>query len=157
MDAMTSRIRRLGRSEEGSELIEMAIITPVLLMILAGIVDFGFMFRSWETVTNAAREGARVGVLPAYGCADGGPAEARVVAYLTAAGIAVPPAGKIVPAPVTFATPAGSLTACQVDVTVTQSLPSLTFIIPFFGGSLTSVDLFASSVMRSETQAVPGP
>jgi hypothetical protein len=44
-----------------------------------------------------------------------------------------------------------------VDVTVTQSLPSLTFIIPFFDGSLTSVDLFASSVMRSETQAVPGP
>ena len=28
--------------------------------------DFGFLFRNWEVVTNAAREGARVGVLPAY-------------------------------------------------------------------------------------------
>jgi Flp pilus assembly protein TadG len=157
MDALRSRLRRLRRSEDGAELIEMAIITPLLLLIIAGIFDFGFLFRSWEAVTNAAREGARVGVLPAYGCADGGPAEDRVIAYLTASGIDEPPAGNIVPAPVTFATPAGSLTACQVDVTVTQSLPSLTFIIPFFGGSLTSVDLFASSVMRSETQAIPGP
>ena len=59
--------RRLG-DQRGAELIEMAIVTPILLMILAGIFDFGFLFRGWEVVTNAAREGARVGVLPDYDC-----------------------------------------------------------------------------------------
>lgn len=157
MDALRSMIRRLRCSEDGAELIEMAIVTPVLLLIVAGIFDFGFLFRSWETVTNAAREGARVGVLPAYGCADGGPSEDRVIAYLAASGIPAPPAGNILPGPITLATPAGSLTACQVTVTVAQSLPSLSYVTAFFGPALSTVNLHASSVMRSETQAVPGP
>lgn len=152
---MRARLRRLGRAEHGAELIEMALVTPILLLIVAGIFDFGFLFRSWESVTNAAREGARVGVLPSYGCADGGPAEDRVVAYLTTSGIPAPPAANIVPAPATLATPAGSITTCSVTVTVTQSLPSLSIITAMFGDALTSVDLSASSVMRSETQAAP--
>ena len=48
----------------------MAIVTPILLMIIAGIFDFGMMFRAWEVVTNAAREGARVGTLPGYTAQD---------------------------------------------------------------------------------------
>ena len=39
--------------------------------------DFGFLFRNWEVVTNAAREGARVGVLPSYDCADGSATTSR--------------------------------------------------------------------------------
>ena len=58
------------RSERGSELIEFAIVVPLFLMLLAGIFDFGMMFRTFEAVTNAAREGARVGVLPGYAPAD---------------------------------------------------------------------------------------
>ena len=50
--------------------------------------DFGFLFRNWEVVTNAAREGARVGVLPAYSCADGSAdVEGRVDNYMAGAGI----------------------------------------------------------------------
>ena len=154
---MRSLIRRLRHSDDGAELIEMALIMPVLLLILAGMFDFGFLFRSWEAVTNAAREGARVGVLPAYGCADGGPAEDRVVAYLTTSGIPAPPAANIVPAPETFNTPAGTISACRVNVTVTQNLPSLGSVTAFFGSAMGSVNLHASSVMRSETQVVPGP
>jgi hypothetical protein len=157
MDAMRSAFRRLRRREDGAELLEMAIITPVLLLILAAIIDFGFLFRSWEAVTNAAREGARVGVLPAYGCADGGPAENRVVSYLAASAIPAPPAGDIVPSVQTIATPSGSITVCRVTVTVNQQLPSLTFFGAFFGDGLTSVSLNASSVMRTESQIVPAP
>ena len=69
MAAIRRLFRRL-RDQSGAELIEMAIVTPILLMILAGIFDFGFLFRGWEVVTNAAREGARVGVLPSYDCED---------------------------------------------------------------------------------------
>ena len=62
-------VRRL-RSHRGAELIEMAIVTPILMLIIGAIIDFGMLFRSWEAVTNAAREGARVGVLPAYTADD---------------------------------------------------------------------------------------
>jgi hypothetical protein len=36
------------------------IVTPILLLSLAAIFDFAILFRAWNVVTNAAREGARV-------------------------------------------------------------------------------------------------
>ena len=36
------------------------------LFVVLGIIDFGFLFQRYETVTNAAREGARMAVLPDY-------------------------------------------------------------------------------------------
>ncbi|RJR41634.1 MAG: pilus assembly protein [Deltaproteobacteria bacterium] len=40
----------------------MAIALPLLLLIIAGVVDLGFLFWEKEVLTNAAREGARAGV-----------------------------------------------------------------------------------------------
>ena len=54
------------RSERGAELIEFALVLPLLMFIILGLVDFGFMFQRFEVVTNAAREGARIAVLPGY-------------------------------------------------------------------------------------------
>ncbi len=42
----------------------------LLLLIVAGIADFGFLFQRYEVVTNAAREGARLAVLPDDGYTD---------------------------------------------------------------------------------------
>ena len=69
MAAMNSMKRKL-RSEGGAELIEFALVLPLLLLIVLGIVDFGFLFQRCEVVTNAAREGARMAVLPGYATAD---------------------------------------------------------------------------------------
>jgi Flp pilus assembly protein TadG len=54
------------RGERGAALVEFALALPLLLVIIAGIVDFGFLFQRYEVVTNAAREGARLGSLPSY-------------------------------------------------------------------------------------------
>ena len=51
--------RRL-RSERGQALIEMALTLPLLLLICVGIFEFGRAYQTWEVLTNAAREGARV-------------------------------------------------------------------------------------------------
>ena len=45
---------------------ELAVTLPFLLVVIGGIVDFGFLFQRYEVVTNAAREGARLGSLPGY-------------------------------------------------------------------------------------------
>jgi Flp pilus assembly protein TadG len=42
----------------------MAIITPLLLLMIFGVIEFGWVFWIQETLTNATREGCRVAVLP---------------------------------------------------------------------------------------------
>jgi Flp pilus assembly protein TadG len=51
--------------ERGQSLVEFALVAPVFLLILFAIVDFGMGFHSWISVTNSAREGARVGAVGA--------------------------------------------------------------------------------------------
>jgi len=47
------------RGERGANLVEMALVLPLLLMLLMGVVDVGRAFYSYVTLTNAVREGAR--------------------------------------------------------------------------------------------------
>jgi len=57
---------RLRRDQRGTALLEMAFTLPLLLLISIGIIEFGRAFQTWQVLTNAAREGARVAVLPGY-------------------------------------------------------------------------------------------
>jgi len=41
--------------------VEFALVLPIFLLVLFAIVDFGMAFHAWLTVTNSAREGARLG------------------------------------------------------------------------------------------------
>jgi hypothetical protein len=163
------RFARRARGERGAELIEMAIVTPVLLMIIAGIFDFGMMFRAWEVVTNAAREGARVGSLPGYTAQD---IDARVEEYMAVGGITntcdldEPMPGAPCGAPTgtlcwvcvetgTVALSAGTVSTRVVRVSSRQQLPSLSVIGTFFGGNFTNVNVAAASQMRTEVALTP--
>lgn len=53
----------LRRRERGAAAVEMAIILPVLIMLLGGIVEFGRALYIQNMATNAAREGARMRAL----------------------------------------------------------------------------------------------
>jgi Flp pilus assembly protein TadG len=66
-----------ARRQEGQALIEAALTIPLLLLIAVGILEFGRAYQTWQIVTNAAREGARLAVVPSP--VD---VEARVRAYL---------------------------------------------------------------------------
>ena len=55
------RARNRGRSR-GQALVEFSLVIPVFLMILFGILDFGFALYSRLTLINATREGAHVAV-----------------------------------------------------------------------------------------------
>lgn len=142
MAAITPRLR----SERGAELIEFAVVMPILLLLIAGIIDFGMMFRTYEAVTNAAREGARVGVLPGYADVD---VQNRVDAYLAASGLTGTHATTV--QNVTVATTAGTFTARAVRLSYTYNF----VVLPGFGTNFGTINLTSRSVMRTETQAAP--
>ena len=146
---MGARWRRV-RSARGVELIEFAIVLPVLLFVLSGIIDFGFLFHHYEIVTNAAREGARMkSNVTSASQAD---VQARVGAYLTNAGLdpaLATTALNIVPIPIN---PGGTITATgnQVVVQYPYQFRTLAMMNAFFGSSFGTVTLTASAMMRSE-------
>ena len=134
-------------SERGAELIEFAVVLPVMLLIVMGIVDFGFMFQRYVVLTNAAMEGARVAVLPGYEDAD---VRDRVSAYAANGGIA----GTVTPNVVNVTIPApGGGTWPGKEVTVTHDY-GFNYVgpiaSPFGGGSGRTVTLTARSTMRSQ-------
>ncbi|MFH1595357.1 MAG: TadE family protein [Pseudomonadota bacterium] len=48
-----------GRDASGSVIIELALVLPFLLLVIAGIVDLGLLYWEMHVITNASREGAR--------------------------------------------------------------------------------------------------
>jgi TadE-like protein len=66
MGGMTGLLRRLRaprarRREDGTALVEAAIVTPLLLLLVFGMIEFGYLFKDSLTAANASRAGARVG------------------------------------------------------------------------------------------------
>ena len=54
-----------GRAR-GQSLVEFALVLVPLLLLILGVVQFGLIFNSYVTMTNAAREGARTGTIYVY-------------------------------------------------------------------------------------------
>ncbi len=57
--------KRREDTERGQSLAEFALVVPIFLLLIFSIVDFGMGFHAYITVTNSAREGARVGAIGA--------------------------------------------------------------------------------------------
>lgn len=56
-------VRRFSRCESGQAAVEMALLLPVLLLFVVGIIEFGRAYHVKHVVTDAAREGARRAVV----------------------------------------------------------------------------------------------
>jgi Flp pilus assembly protein TadG len=50
-------------SQRGQSLVEFSLVMMPLFIILLGIIQFGFIFNAYVTLTNATREGARIGTV----------------------------------------------------------------------------------------------
>lgn len=56
-------MRELLGSSRGTTMVEFALIVPVLLLLLVGILDLGRALNAYVTMSNASREGARYAML----------------------------------------------------------------------------------------------
>ena len=83
---------RRPSGERGASAVEFAILLPLMLLIIGGIVDFGRFFFAKIELTNAAREGARAAVVTT-GTPTPGPTERALAALpgVTTPSVAISP------------------------------------------------------------------
>ena len=151
---MLLRLPARVRSQAGAELVEFALVLPVMLLVFGGIVDFGLLLQRQQVVTNAAREGARLGVLPGYTTTD---VQARVTAFVRE-GLNNDSLTPTTAMTVVTLTPASgpAFQAAQVTVTLSSNymiLGPLVTLAGGSGGSFGTIPITARTTMRIETVA----
>ncbi|MDT8380433.1 MAG: pilus assembly protein [Desulfotignum sp.] len=60
---MNARLLNPAGNEKGATAVEFAIVLPLLLLVVFGVIEWGLYMYNRQVITNAAREGARYGVL----------------------------------------------------------------------------------------------
>jgi Flp pilus assembly protein TadG len=144
---MVKRLVRAARrqhSEDGTSVVEMAFVLPLLLLLVFAIGDFGIAYTRWNSLTNAVREGARVGVVFRNPCNAGTVTTQirnTVSNYATSAGLN----GASI---VTTVTNACAGTGTQL--TVVASAPYNYIAMSALAGLAPSINLRARTVMRNE-------
>lgn len=58
--------RRASQRRKGQALVEFALVIPLFLLLLVGLFDLGRAVFAYNTLTNAAREGARIAIVNQY-------------------------------------------------------------------------------------------
>lgn len=139
-------LKGLLRREEGQALVEFALILPILLILLFGVIEFGKLFNYWLDEGHLANTGAR------YAVVDSLPGGANLQQYIRSqADTAELRSG----AHVCITFPSGTSNIgdpVKVQVSYTSGAPIVGGLInTFFGGSIPgSIKVSGSSTMRLE-------
>lgn len=145
-----------NKDQHGAALVEAALMMLTFLIILFAIFEAGRMLSIQQTLTNAAREGARFAVLPLQGGTDALPSttavQDRVQSFLNASGLNGATANIVVnqdcctPTSSTCNTCAGGDTHySRVTVTVPYRVVSISMF------SMLEMNLQGQATMRNET------
>jgi Flp pilus assembly protein TadG len=119
----------LGAGQSGQGLVEFALVFPVIMLLVFGVFDIGRAVFAYNTITDAARRGARVAVVnqmaPATSvtqCDENMPVESVTSPTWSpracAAAIAKPLGVQVGDVTVTYSTPAGSSMGCTTPLNV---------------------------------------
>jgi len=121
--------------EQGQATVEMALVLPVLLLLLTGIIQFGIIFNAYITVAHASREGARVAAV------GGSDSEITTTVLQRAENLANEQlAVQITP----FARTRGTPVTVQVDYSIPVEIPLIADLLP------NPFVISAQTVMRTE-------
>ena len=137
---MRNRIRRRCPVRTGAAAVEFALVAPVFLVLIFGMIEFGRAIMVQQTITNASREGARVAVLDGTTTAQ---VNTTVNNYLSNSRI---PSATVSMQP---STPSTASYGDPVTVTVSVRFNDVSWLpSPWF---LDGKTLSAQTVMRRET------
>ncbi|MFI5622882.1 TadE/TadG family type IV pilus assembly protein [Nocardioides sp. NPDC051685] len=134
---MSRLFSRPDRADRGAAAVEFALVLPLLLLMLFGLIDFGRALNAQITLTQSAREGVRLAALQQPGVEDRTRAAAEPMTGVTVSVTACPAN----PAPTDDA-----VVLAQQDFTFITPIDS---IADLFGGGLgSSFQLTGKGVMR---------
>ena len=123
------------RSEKGQSIVEFALVLPILVMLLFGIIDFGRIFHTYLAIDHASREAARTASI--------GENDATIVSTAVASASSIQlTAGQVAVSP-------GGTKSSGSDVTVTITYP-VSFLTPVVSNLTGPITLSSSTVMRME-------
>ncbi len=125
--AMAGKARNMKsilKCRKGQNLVEFAIVVPLLILLVVGIAEFGRAWMSQNIITGAAREAVRIAAVPPpAGSVAAGTARANEI--LDSAGIPAASRGVTVPDPgVTFGAVTATVT-CNFQFVAWQIIPGL--------------------------------
>jgi Flp pilus assembly protein TadG len=135
---MKNKFRHIAK---GQSLVEFALVLPILLLVIFGLFDLGYAVFIKNMISNAAREGARTGIIISKTDAD---IRARVNAAA--------PGLNLTPTQVAITPPNKRKFDEPITVTVTYTYAPFT---PVIGGITGSVPISSTSVMLVEGVIVP--
>jgi len=129
------------RDDRGAAAVEFALVLPILLVLVLGIVQFGITFSQWLEMEHAAREGARWGSI-GYAVPD-----IRAKVRASAPGLNPPLTDEQI-----AITPADPLNASgePITVAITYDTMVLPLIGPLIGQAGPTMRLNAAAVQRIE-------
>ncbi len=154
---------RFMTDEKGASAVEFAVLLPLLVLLVFGIIEFGLLLYNEQVITNASREGARaaivgncsgaVGSIPRKTdgeiskivtdyCID--PADATKKRLITFGNANNPPSTTVAPSPSDCVSTVGT----DVAVTVTYDY---TFLVPSLLGFDPTKQIWARTVMKMES------
>lgn len=134
-------MRHFGRLERGIATVEFALVLPILLMTLFGIIELGMAWYTKQVLTNASREGARAGIVYSSPSMTSGEVQTIVQNYLNNSGFTQP---------VTI-TVTGTGGASGDPLTVTVSHNYTFNVLPGFVQSMVGdISIEGKTVMRME-------
>jgi uncharacterized protein (UPF0333 family) len=122
------------KSQKGQSLVEFALVLPLLVVLLFGIMDFGRVFHAYLTIDHAGREAARAASIGK----DDTTVKNTAVNDATGIGLTVDRVG---------VTPALRTSGTNVTVTITYPI---TFLTPLIGNIVGPITLEDTTVMRVE-------
>jgi Flp pilus assembly protein TadG len=109
--------RPARRRERGQSLIEMALVFPLLILLVATVVDFGRAFHDYTIIANASREGARYASY--FPRAEDLPGiQAQAIQEAQGSGLTLDPAN-------VTAAPLPQVAGAPIIVTVTYDFPTI--------------------------------
>ncbi len=142
---MKCRIQaRVRRGQAGTSVVEMTIVLPLLLVLVFAIGDFGIAYTRWNSLTNAVREGARMGVVFRSPCDEVTVTtniENTIADFAESSGL---------DGPSIVTTVAGSCGGTGSQLTVTSTAPYDYIAMAALAGFAPTLNLEARTVMRNE-------
>lgn len=130
-------------NRKGAAAVEFALVAPLFLALVFGMIEFGRAIMVQQVVTNAAREGARVAVLDGSTTSE---VQEKVSHYLESSSIPMNTAATVITSP---DPPSSAGYGQPVSVTVSVPYSNISWLpgASYLGG----ITLDATSVMRRET------